>query len=717
MWASVVALLLEGILLYAYGGVHGVENDCMAEAFLKLFLLAPRLILSSRRGVAERSRIFLTGTVESFNFLYDPTQIASKQPREKSPDQQAKGLAMRVSKLIESCDLSRAINLLMNVPPPEITPELVAKIRALHPVAPPEHQIPDTAPTRISIGPDEELFSEAILAKVVKDLRPHAAPDTTGLRANHIKCIFRGKREQGSPEMRSRFALYRLLHKTLEDPDRLGPETYWRHFCGGKLSVITEKARPVGQKNLLLKILQSINDRLYNKEFLHLSGPAHLAGKKNGVMAAALMALMEVDYAQHVVEEDPSKIRCILTTDAKAAFQSASRKNCYEVLCKDAKLKERFAPFFAKTHKGSQKITWLAGKTAFAPSSGFTQGDINASKLYTCNTAGLVHGLQAGNAIDGVVFAIVDDITLMGTLNAVVDMEALRAGLQKAPNYIVNPLKQHVYTINEDHVSEIKSQLPSHDVFYIGNDVGFKLSGIPIGGETFVRQQLQENIDSTRNVIAAIVNKLSSKQEKLLLLLQCIPGRIQHLLRAINPSISREFAKQHDAALRDAVAQVLDLGPLTDRDELLMQRKIADHGLGMRSMERNLDFLFLAGFMSTAGTIQKSFPQFAAILEHTLSGESGYGRQLTDALESLRDQRYGPLNKLLPVTLSEALGENYAWPHDAIQRELDHMLRVDHDGLYDMTRIPDQQDKATMLSTDTTVFLLVPRSAQLRNTK
>ena len=50
----------------------------------------------------------------------------------------------------------------------------------------------------------------------------------------------------------------------------------------------------------------------------------------------------------------------------------------------------------------------------------------------------------------------------------------------------------------------------------------------------------------------------------------------------------------------------------------------------------------------------------------------------------------------------------------AIQRELDLMLRTDHDTLYDMTRIPDQQDKATMLSTDTTVFLLVPRSAQLR---
>ena len=71
-----------------------------------------------------------------------------------------------------------------------------------------------------------------------------------------------------------------------------------------------------------------------------------------------------------------------------------------------------------------------------------------------------------------------------------------------------------------DHVPEIKLRLPSHDVFYIGDAVGFQLSGIPVGGETFIRRKLQENLDSTKNVIAAIVNKLSSTQEKLLLLLQ-----------------------------------------------------------------------------------------------------------------------------------------------------------------------------------------------------
>ena len=80
-------------------------------------------------------------------------------------------------------------------------------------------------------------------------------------------------------------------------------------------------------------------------------------------------------------------------------------------------------------------------------------------------------------------------------------------------------------------------------------------------------------------------------------------------------------------------------------------------------MERNLDFLFLAGFMSTAGTIQKLFPQFAAILEHTLSGESGYGRQLTDALEFKTTITVHSTNcyHLLSVKRLERTTHGYTW--------------------------------------------------------
>ena len=37
--------------------------------------------------------------------------------------------------------------------------------------------------------------------------------------------------------------------------------------------------------------------------------------------------------------------------------------------------------------------------------------------------------------------------------------------------------------------------------------------------------------------------------------------------------------------------------------------------------------------------------------------------------------------------------------HDEIQRELDKLVVKDHDNLYEL--IPDQQDKSTLLSTDT----------------
>ena len=58
--------------------------------------------------------------------------------------------------------------------------------------------------------------------------------------------------------------------------------------------------------------------------------------------------------------------------------------------------------------------------------------------------------------------------------------------------------------------------------------------------------------------------------------------------------------------------------------------------------------------------------------------------------------------------------DDYVWPHDDIQRKLDHILAEAHNAHYDMARIGDQQDKATMLSTDTYIFLLIPRSELLR---
>ena len=424
------------------------------------------------------------------------------------------------------------------------------------------------------------------------------------------------------------------------------------------------------------------------------------------------MAQMELDYAQRVTESDELSIRCILTTDAESAFQSTSRKHCYDVLCSEPTLRERVAPFFAHTHKGAQRVYWPEGNMLLTPSSGFTQGDVNSSKLFTCNTASLVAGLQLAGGDQATVVAIVDDITIMGTLAALVTVDAARENQQKPSNYLVNKKKQYVFTMNEAHMPEIQDKLPSHKVIYIGRDAGFKLSGIPLGGEQYIRTVLQNNLDKTKHIIANI-SRLTNVQEKLILLLQCIPGRIQHLLAAVPPHLSRDFARQHDEAISAAVANALELGTLTGRDKLLMQRKISNHGLGLRSMETNLEFLFLAGFMKTVRSIRHAFPNFSGALECTLEADSGYGLQLMDALEHLHQLPSQKLSALLPNTLRDVMKDDYVWPHDAIQRELDHIIAEEHDAHYDMTRIGDQQDKATMLSTDTSIFLLIPRSELL----
>jgi len=326
MWSSVTALLLDGILEYAFGGVSEPNTVCVANAFLKLFLMAPRLVLSSTRGVARRARLLLSGSVQAFEYLLEESTPSDRGTHySMSETRRQKRTEQRVSELIKSCDLSRALNALAGWPRQEVTDELIQKIRDLHPDAEPEHCVPQSAPTRILVAPNDRIYKVNVLAKIIKDLRTHAAPDMTGLRPSHIKCIFRGRREEGSPEARTRVLLDRLIHLTMEDPSRLGSCEFWENFTGGKLSVIPHgrKPRPVGQKNTLYKIMVSILGRTNDKALVDLAGPAHLAGKSSGVLAAAIMAQMELDYAQYIVEENPNDIRCILTTDAKSAFQSA----------------------------------------------------------------------------------------------------------------------------------------------------------------------------------------------------------------------------------------------------------------------------------------------------------------------------------------------------------------------------------------------------------
>ncbi len=60
--------------------------------------------------------------------------------------------------------------------------------------------------------------------------------------------------------------------------------------------------------------------------------------------------------------------------------------------------------------------------------------------------------------------------------------------------------------------------------------------------------------------------------------------------------------------------------------------------------------------------------------------------------------------------------ETFLWQHDEIQRELDKLVVKAHDDLYGLNRVSDQDDKANLLSTDTSIFQPELRKKLLRTT-
>ena len=69
--------------------------------------MAPRLLLSSTRGVAARAKLFLTGTQEAFDFLLEQTTPKRKEnsfANRSTEAQQNARTQHKISELIKNCD-------------------------------------------------------------------------------------------------------------------------------------------------------------------------------------------------------------------------------------------------------------------------------------------------------------------------------------------------------------------------------------------------------------------------------------------------------------------------------------------------------------------------------------------------------------------------------------------------------------------------------------
>ena len=83
------------------------------------------------------------------------------------------------------------------------------------------------------------------------------------------------------------------------------------------------------------------------------------------------------------------------------------------------------------------------------------------------------------------------------------------------------------------------------------------------------------------------------------------------------------------------------------------------------------------------------------VVEYTIEADSGYGRQLQDALDHLHSLALSmgaeKLRDLLPRSLAHTLEADFEWQHTAIQLELDKIIETRHNASYDLTRVTHQQ--------------------------
>lgn len=566
-----------------------------------------------------------------------------------------------------------------------------------------------------------ELFTSGTLELAMRKLSKFAGTDGTGHRAGHWQHAFKNRREINSYEMRIRFALEALFSRMLRKPGDIGDDEFWTFFTGARLTALQEgeKVRLVGSQNVLYKLLCKVVDMTLKPHIVRAAAPQHLALLPSGITISGVLTRCWEEYS---VEQE-GEPQLIMLGDGKSAFNHASRWNILNQVKAAEDLGGMLAPFYAFTQKRPQAMVYLDeqnGNHTIMAEAGLVQGTTQGSELFCLGTTPMVLGLQAAGGSAMFVTANTDDINLHGTLSAIEAACAAKEALQKDPNYVVNLSKQRIYLPNPAHREEVQRAFPGHTITTPENGGGVKIGGIPLGSIAYLQSIMQANIEKTAKAIDAIM-LLPSKQQQLLMLRSCIPGRIPHLLNVVDPMISREYAIRHDTLIQTALATVFELNDaFTEREKLQLQRKLSDHGLGFRSMEHSVSFLFLSGFARAMHVLHdKNQPlgrndAVRKSIDWVVRAEQGYGAALQGALEDLWSIADEQMKTQLPTSLKALTSKTFEWKHRAIQESLDRINARRHEAMYhDTIYEQDRREKALMLSTDSTIFHICPTSKPL----
>ena len=216
--------------------------------------------------------------------------------------------------------------------------------------------------------------------------------------------------------------------------------------------------------------------------------------------------------------------------------------------------------------------------------------------------------------------AFLDDIYVLCALERVVPLfKLLSESLERIAGIRLHQGKTRVWN---------RRGTPPEDVAELGRDAwqpdGLKVLGTPVGTGGFTTERLRERVAEEQQLWNAIPH-VKDLQCAWQLLLQSANPRANHTLRTLPPSLSSDYAREHDNGIWGTVEALLQQVP-GRLEERQFARAIATlpmrmGGLGLRSASRCAAAAYWASWADALPMIAERNPGVADMVVRTMEGE------------------------------------------------------------------------------------------------
>ena len=604
-WRTVFAL---GKLMY--GRVPGQPNTTRAETRARLDLI-----------VAGR-------VTENEVFVYWVSGMAGTGSNQRPVPDKVK----RAEALVRAGELRKAMQVLTNVLTlptdldPEKTAELLVELKGLHPQGTFEPEPPESGPQAAARAPvptpahqqgeatpppgPVAASTEADVIKAVMGSAKLTAPGLSGWRAEHLQAAFGLKVGNVSGPI-ARMIQHVAAGKVPEGFDR---DTAY----GGLLTPLLKpngKLRPIVVGDLFVRMGGRAIAAHYATKFAAFFNPKHQLGIATSAGAEAIIHAVRIALAAN-----PSFVA--LQLDFTNAYNTVDRALI------ESELKAHFPAllpyFYARYGTRTKLFVPSLGTDAWVWSEcGVHQGDPLGPFFFALALNVILRdvvGTGSGDAMDTddllpLILAYLDDIVIVGSIEAVAKLAAklalctvaLRSGLVLNPSKCaswsptITPEERRAALVAACEAARVSpAQL---DPTLIGQPLcetgGSILLGAPIGSDHFCKVTLEAATAATRVAMGRLL-ELPSPQAQLLCLRYCASPRATATLRASPPTITKDYAVQHDNAVTDTLEVIQAFAVANNDIKTLTHLPITYGGVGLPSAVETAPLAYAASVADAA---------------------------------------------------------------------------------------------------------------------